>query len=132
MTRTFGVIIDTSASMQRDELGKALGAVVSYSQAQGVRRVRLVYCDAMPYDEGFVAIDSLATRVSVRGRGGTVLQPAVSLLETRPDFAKDAPILIITDGLCEDSLTVTHDHAFLVPPGGRLPFPTRKPVFYMS
>jgi len=132
MTRTFGVIIDTSGSMQRDELGKALGAVVSYAQAQAVKQVRLVYCDAMPYDEGFVTIDSLATRVSVRGRGGTVLQPAVTLLETRRDFPKDCPILIITDGLCEDSLSVTHEHAFLVTPGGRLPFATRTPVFQMS
>ena len=132
MTRTFGVIIDTSGSMQRDELGKALGAVVSYSQAQAVNQVRLVFCDATPYDEGFVSIESLATRVSVRGRGGTVLQPAVTFLETRQDFPKRCPILIITDGLCEDSLTVSHDHAFLVSRGGRLPFPTRKPVFTMS
>lgn len=132
MTRTFGVIIDTSGSMERDELGKALGAVVSYSRAQAVKQVRLVYCDATPYDEGFVTIDSLATRVSVRGRGGTVLQPAVTLLETRRDFPKDCPILIITDGLCEDALTVARDHAFLVSPGGRLPFPTRKPVFHMT
>jgi predicted metal-dependent peptidase len=131
-TRTFGVIIDTSASMQRDELGKALGAVVAYSQAQAVQQVRLVYCDAQPYDEGFVAIDSLATRVQVRGRGGTVLQPAVNLLQSRTDFPKDSPILIITDGLCEPNLDIARDHAFLVSPGMRLPFPTRKPVFTMS
>ena len=37
--------------MQRDELGKALGAAVSYSQAQAVKQVRLVYCDATPCDE---------------------------------------------------------------------------------
>lgn len=98
-TRTLGVVIDTSGSMQRDELGKALGAIVAYSQAQGVKQVRLVYCDAQPYDEGFVAIDSLASRVQVRGRGGTVLQPAVNLLQSRTDFPKDCPLLIITDGL---------------------------------
>ena len=131
-THTFGVIIDTSGSMQREELGKALGAVVSYSQAQAVKQVRLVYCDATPYDEGFVTIESLATRVSVRGRGGTVLQPAVTLLETRQDFPKDCPILIITDGLCEADLTVRRDHAFLLAPGGRLPFRTHKPVFQMD
>jgi predicted metal-dependent peptidase len=131
-TRTFGVIIDTSGSMQRDELGKALGAVVAYSQAQSVKQVRLVYCDAQPYDEGFVEIDALASRVQVRGRGGTVLQPAVNLLQGRADFPKDCPILIITDGLCEPNLQVSRDHAFLVSPGGRLPFPTRKPVFTMS
>jgi predicted metal-dependent peptidase len=131
-THTFGVIIDTSASMQRDELGKALGAIVAYSQAQSVKQVRLIYCDAQPYDEGFVAIDSLASRVQVRGRGGTVLQPAVNLLQTRTDFPKDSPILIITDGLCESDLQVARDHAFLVSPGMRLPFPTRKPVFSMA
>jgi predicted metal-dependent peptidase len=130
-SHTFGVIIDTSGSMQRDELGKALGAVVAYSQAQEVRQVRLVYCDAQPYDEGFVSIDSLASRVQVRGRGGTVLQPAVNLLQGQWDFPKDCPILIITDGFCEADLQVVRDHAFLVSPGARLPFPTRKPVFNM-
>lgn len=131
-TRTFGVIIDTSGAMQRDELGKALRAVVAYSQAQSVKQVRLLYCDAQPYDEGFVEIDTLASRVQVRGRGGTVLQPAVNLLQGRTDLPKDCPILIITDGLCESNLQVARDHAFLVSPGGRLPFPTRKPVFTMS
>ena len=131
-TRTFGVIVDTSGSMERDDLGKALGAIVAYSQAQGVKQVRLVYCDAQPYDEGFVTIDSLAARVQVRGRGGTVLQPAVNLLQTRSDFPKESPILIITDGLCESDLQVARDHAFLVSPGMRLPFPTRKPVFQMA
>ena len=118
--------------MQRDELGKALGAVVSYSQAQGVEQVRLVYCDAVPYDEGYVAIESLAGRVSVRGRGGTVLQPAIRLLETRADFPPACPILVITDGLCEPDLAIGRDHAFLLSPGGRLPFRTHKPVFQMA
>lgn len=132
VTRTFGVIIDSSGSMERDDLGKALGAVVAYSQAQGVKEVRLVYCDAQPYDEGFVAVEELASRVQVRGRGGTVLQPAVNLLQGRTDFPKDCPILIITDGLCEDDLQVQRDHAFLLSPGMHLPFPTRRPVFRMS
>ncbi|WP_067272648.1 DUF2201 family putative metallopeptidase [Mitsuaria sp. 7] len=130
-TRTYGVIVDTSGSMGREDLGKALGAVVAYSQAQGVRQVRLVYCDAQPYDEGFIEIDALASRVRVRGRGGTVLQPAVDLLLTRRDFPKDCPILIITDGGCEPELRVQRDHAFLVSPGMRLPFSTAKPVFTM-
>ena len=132
ITRTFGVVVDTSASMQRMELGKAIGAIVSYAHAQDVREVRLVFCDAVPYDEGFVAIESLASRVSVRGRGGTVLQPAVDLLQTRRDFPKNAPILLITDGACEHDLGVARDHAFLLTTGGRLPFVTRKPVFRMT
>ena len=132
VTRTFGVVVDTSASMERIDLGKAIGAIVAYAQAQEVREVRLVYCDAQPYDEGFVVIESLAARVCVRGRGGTVLQPAVDLLQTRRDFPKDAPILLITDGFCEDDLRVARDHAFLLSERGRLPFPTRKPVFRMA
>ena len=131
-THTFGVVIDTSGSMARDHLGKALGAIVSYSQAQAVRSVRLVYCDAVPYDEGYVPIESLGERVTVRGRGGTQLQPAIDLLQSRPDFPKGSPILIITDGFCEHTLTVERDHAFLLTPGRRLPFPTRKPVFVMA
>lgn len=131
-TRTFGVIIDSSGSMEREDLGKALGAVVAYSQAQGVKEVRLVYCDAQPYDEGFVAVEALASRVQVRGRGGTVLQPAVNLLQGRADFPKDCPILLITDGGCEDDLQVQRDHAFLLSPGRQLPFVTRRPVFRMS
>jgi predicted metal-dependent peptidase len=131
-THTYGVIVDTSGSMDRADLGKALGAIVAYSQAQNVKEVRLVYCDASPYDEGYVPIDSLASRVQVRGRGGTVLQAAVNLLQGQRDFPKECPILIITDGLCEGDLAVARDHAFLVSPGMRLPFPTRKPVFQMS
>lgn len=131
-SRTFAVIIDTSGSMEREQLGKALGAVVSYAQAQEVQQVRLIYCDATPYDEGFVTIDSLATRVAVRGRGGTILQPAIDFLHTRQDFPKDGPVLIITDGWCEDQLSVRRDHAYLLAPGRRLPFRTHAPVFSMT
>lgn len=131
-TRTFGVVLDTSGSMARADLGKALGAIVSYTRAQAVREVRLVFCDAQPYDEGYVAIESLAARARVRGRGGTVLQPALAMLETRTDFPKDAPILVVTDGFCESELSVRRDHAFLLAPGGRLPFRTAKPVFHMA
>lgn len=130
-TRTFGVVLDTSGSMQRDDLGKALGAIVSYSAAQSVRQIRLVYCDAMPYDEGYVPVEALAGRVQVKGRGGTELQPAIDLLESRQDFPKDAPVLVITDGGCEAQITIKRDHAFLVSGRGRLPFGTRMPVFWM-
>ena len=132
VTRTFGVVVDTSGSMAREHLGKALGVIVAYALAQDVRELRLVYCDAQPYDEGWVAIEALASRVAVRGRGGTMLQPALTLLETRRDFPKTAPILVITDGLCEGELRIARDHAFLLTTGGRLPFATCKPVFRMA
>ena len=82
--------------------------------------------------EGYVEIDSLATREAVRGRGGTVLQPALTLLEAQRDFPRDCPILVITDGLCDEALSITRDHAFVLAPGRRLPFITRKPVFHMT
>jgi predicted metal-dependent peptidase len=66
--------------------------------------------------------------VQVRGRGGTVLQPGVDLLEKAKDFPEDGPLLIITDGYC-DSLRVRREHAFLLPEGRSLPFPPRGPVF---
>jgi hypothetical protein len=49
---TFGVVLDTSGSMDTKLLGKALGAIASYAMARGVPRARVVFCDAMPYDVG--------------------------------------------------------------------------------
>ena len=67
----------------------------------------------------------------VRGRGGTVLQPGVDLLERVADFPKDGPILVITDGLC-DVVRIRRDHAFVLPKGHRLPFPPHGPVFHIE
>lgn len=114
-TRTFGVIMDTSGSMDKVLLGKCLGAIVSYASAQEVRSVRLVFCDAETYDEGYIDIDNLINKVKVKGRGGTILQQSVNFLENVSDFPKEAPILILTDGYFESDLKVTRAHAFLVP-----------------
>ncbi len=131
-SRTYGVIIDTSGSMSPRLIGLALGAAASYSAAKEVPLVRVVFCDAAPYDIGYVSPEDIAGRVRVEGRGGTVLQPAVDLLEKAPDFPKNAPILIITDGWIEDDLTIKHEHAFLIPEGQRLPFRARGKVFYFK
>jgi predicted metal-dependent peptidase len=69
--------------------------------------------------------------VSVRGRGGTILQPGIDLLQTAKDFPPHGPILIITDGEC-DKLVVKREHAYLLPRGKRLPFTTRAEVFLFS
>ncbi|HEV7507131.1 MAG TPA: peptidase [Thermoanaerobaculia bacterium] len=126
--RTFAVVLDTSGSMDRLILGKALGAIASYSIARDVEAVRLIFCDAAPYDEGYVSPETIAGRVRVKGRGGTVLQPGLDLLDQAPDFPKTGPVLIITDGAC-DVLRVRREHGFLIPAGGGLPFPPRGPVF---
>lgn len=131
-SRTYAVIIDTSGSMSPTLIGKALGAAASYSVAKDVPLVRVVFCDAQAYDIGYVAPEDIAGRVMVKGRGGTILQPAVDLLENAKDFPKNGPILIITDADIENDLKVHHEHAFLIPDGTRLPFRPKGKVFYFK
>ena len=119
--RTFGVVLDTSGSMSREVLGKALGALANYAASRDVPWARVVYCDAAAYDAGYMSPDMIAGGVRVKGRGGTRLQPGVDLIEGAQDFPKDGPILIITDGRC-DRLHVSREHAFLMPQGCHLPF----------
>lgn len=130
--QTFGVLLDTSGSMDRTLLAAALGAIASYSEARDVKLVRVVFCDAMPYDQGFMAPEDIAGAVQVRGWGGTKLQPGIDLLEEAPDFPKNAPLLIITDGLCDRLRLGGRDHAYLIPYGRCLPFPPKGPVFKLK
>ncbi|MFE0134530.1 hypothetical protein ACFWY6_23655, partial [Streptomyces sp. NPDC059037] len=83
---------------------------------------------APPHDAGYLPVTEIAGRVRVRGRGGTVLQPGIDLLQRAEDFPAAAPVLVITDGEC-DVLRVRREHAYLLPSGGRLPFTARGPVF---
>jgi predicted metal-dependent peptidase len=128
--RTFGVILDTSGSMKPETLAKALGAIASYSASRDVPLVRIIFCDAAPYDAGYMSPDAIAGNVRVQGRGGTILQSAVELLERAPDFPKDGPILLITDGKC-DRLRISRPHAFLMPQGASLPFLPIGEMFYI-
>ena len=131
-SRTFGVILDTSGSMSRKELAMALGAISSYAMSRDVKMVRLIYCDATPYDAGFIEAESLLDRVKIKGRGGTILQPAVNLLQKAEDFPTRGPLLIITDGGIEDRLVVKMEHAYLMAKGLLLPFKTASPIFHFS
>ena len=134
-SRVLGVLLDTSGSMAPQLLGKSLGAIASYALAREVSAVRLICCDAHAYDSGWVEPENLLERFAVRGRGGTVLQPALDLLRdlaARGDFPKAGPLLIITDGYCEDQLNTLMDHAYLLPEGRHLPFRARGEVFYVS
>lgn len=128
---TFGVVLDTSGSMDRVLLGKALGAIASYAEARDVPAARVVFCDAAPHDAGYVPVTEIAGRVRVHGRGGTVLQPGIDFLQRADDFPPAAPVLVITDGWC-DVLRVRREHAYLIPRGARLPFTARGPVFRVS
>ncbi|MEV1068184.1 hypothetical protein [Streptomyces sp. NPDC050263] len=125
---TFGVVLDTSGSMDRTLLGKALGAIASYAAARDVPAARVVFCDAAPHDAGYLPVTEIAGRVRVHGRGGTVLQPGIDLLHRADDFPPGAPLLVITDGWC-DVLRIRREHAYLIPQGSRLPFSAQGPVF---
>lgn len=128
--RTFGVILDTSGSMDRSLLATALGAVASYSASRDVPAARIVFCDAEAYDQGYMKPEDIAGRVKVRGRGGTELQPAIELLKGADDFPEDAPILVITDGYIEERLVFYgREHAYLLPEGAALPFVAKGKVF---
>lgn len=116
--------------MNAELLGEALGAIASYAVSRDVPRARVVFCDAA-YDAGYLAVEEIAGRVRVRGRGGTVLQPGVNLLERAEDFPPDGPILLITDGYC-DVLRIRREHAFLIPERARLPFTPRGPIFRLT
>ncbi|HVU66279.1 MAG TPA: VWA-like domain-containing protein [Ktedonobacteraceae bacterium] len=129
--RTFGVVLDTSGSMDNKLLGKALGAIASYSMARDVPAVRVVFCDAEAYDQGYMPPENIASSVKIRGRGGTVLQPGIDLLEEAKNFPPGGPLLIITDGYC-DRLRVHREHAFLLPAGRNLPFIPKGPVFRVT
>ena len=130
--RTFGVLLDTSGSMDRSLLASALGAIASYSAARDVPAARVVFCDAEAYDAGYMKPEDVAGTVKVRGRGGTVLQPGIDLLDRAEDFPKDAPILIITDGDCDKLVLYGRTHAFLIPHGATLPFTPKGKVFRMT
>lgn len=128
--RTFGVVLDTSGSMDRQILGKALGAIGAYAQTRDVPAVRLVCCDAVAYDLGYLPADAIASSIRLKGRGGTLLQPGLNLLHQAEDFPKKGPILVITDAQC-DRLQVApgRHHAYLIPAGAVLPMVPRGPVF---
>jgi predicted metal-dependent peptidase len=119
--RTFGVVIDTSGSMDRYMLAVALGSVASYADSRDVPYARVVFCDAAAYDAGYMAPDAIMGNIRVRGRGGTILQPGIDFLEHAEDFPKEGPILIITDAEC-DNFIVKREHAIMIPKGRRLPF----------
>ena len=116
-------------------LGKALGSIASYSLARDVSAVRLICCDAQAYDMGWVNPENLLERFSLRGRGGTVLQPGLDRLRdlaVMGEFPKQGPVLVITDGYCEDQISTPMDHAFLLAHGRRLPFHTRSEIFFVE
>jgi predicted metal-dependent peptidase len=128
---TFGVVLDTSGSMERNLLAKALGVIAQYAISKEVPAVRLIFCDTQPYDAGYIRPEDLLYEpIRVVGRGGTILAPAIDYFDTLTDFPEDAPLLILTDG-ATDIFNVSRTHAFVLPKGKRLPFNVHD-VFYVD
>ncbi|PYE49462.1 vWA domain-containing protein [Deinococcus yavapaiensis] len=127
------LVVDTSGSVGDRDLAEALGGVRTTCQVLGVDRVRVLSCDAGVTDHGWSAPWRAGDRLVLKGGGGTSLIPALMLteqLEHEPDgIHPDTPMLIVTDGLFDDRLAPRREHAFLMPPGTRLLFATRAPVF---
>jgi hypothetical protein len=46
---------------------------------------------AVTYDQGYMSPETIGERVKVRGRGGTILQPGIDLLEKAEDFPDERP-----------------------------------------
>ena len=131
-SRTFGVVIDTSGSMCSAQIGLALGAIASYAVSKDVPFVRIIFCDAEATDNGYMAPEDIAGRVTITGHGETMLQPGIDALEKARDFPVTGPILVITDGYIENNLKIKREHAYLIPNGSRLPFRPKGKVFYME
>jgi predicted metal-dependent peptidase len=127
------LIVDTSGSMSDRDLNEALGGVRTTAQVLGIVRIRVLACDAGVTDHGWQAPWRAGDRLRLTGGGGTSLIPALQLadqLADEPDGVHpETPMLIVTDGLFEDRLAPSREHAFLMPVGCRLLFPTRAPVF---
>ena len=112
---TFGVVLDSSGSMDHETLGEAFGAIASFAESRAVERVRVVQCDVEPFDMGWLSTEDLRGILPVRGRGGTALQPGINLLLSRSDLPAAAPVMVLTDGYCEAELLVAREHCFVLP-----------------
>jgi hypothetical protein len=127
-TRTFGVLVGCSASRDEQLLGRALGFIASYATARDVRHVRVVSCHGATHDAGWLPPDQIASHVKAAGHGEADLQRGVDLLLSDPTFPAEGPMLLLTDGNCEQ-VRLHRDHAWLT--SGDLPFTPRGPVFQL-
>ncbi|MEN8237527.1 MAG: hypothetical protein ABFQ95_08360 [Pseudomonadota bacterium] len=113
-SRTFGLVLDTWPSMDRDLLAEAFDVLMMQSIAHDIPQIRLIFCDKTTYDEGYVLPEHLREHTNIKGLKHPPLQPGIDLLESAYDFPRHSPILLVTDGAC-DRLNVRREHAFIVP-----------------
>jgi len=87
------IVIDTSASVDEEMLGQALGEVDGILRRLGQRRVRVIPCDAVTYDVQRVGS---ARTIELIGGGGTDMRRGIATaiaLRPRADV-----VVVLTDG----------------------------------
>ncbi|GGI12547.1 hypothetical protein [Gottfriedia solisilvae] len=50
-------------------------------------------CDATSIDEGYVHPETLLEKVKIKGRGGTILQPGIDMIESAKDLGARLPFI---------------------------------------
>ncbi|MDR1358089.1 MAG: hypothetical protein LBJ48_01855 [Coriobacteriales bacterium] len=74
--------------------------------------------------------EEISGKVKVKGRGGTILQLGIDILHRSEDLLDNAPLLIITDGKYENSLSFKdRERDFLTLRGSCLLFVAKGKVF---
>ena len=129
--RTFGLVLDTCPSMDRDLLAEAFEVLTMQSLAHDISRIRLIFCDKTTYDEGYVLPEHLREHTDIKGLQHPPLQPGIDLLEAAYDLPKTSPILLVTDGAC-DQLSIQREHAFVVPSKMHSKIPPHQTVFLVQ
>ena len=124
---TFGLIVDTSGSLDLSYAALALGAITTYALSRSIPSVRLVLSGLELIDAGQTACDELFQSFRISERSAACIQPAIELLDKARDFPEDAPILVLTGVPC-DRIKTQRTHAYLIPEGGRLTYQSSAPV----
>ncbi len=92
-------VVDTSGSIDDDQIAAALGAICAAATAEGVEEVRLVQADAtVTRDELTSPAELLTRKVAIAGRGGTDFAPALLKLADEARLNRErCTVVYVTD-----------------------------------
>jgi predicted metal-dependent peptidase len=80
-----GVVVDTSASVSREELEAFRGELESVFAEVKPEAIRVIQCDAKVWADDTLDPDFDTMRFDVKGRGGTKMEPAFARIAEDPD-----------------------------------------------
>ncbi|MEI6233555.1 MAG: hypothetical protein WCT04_10915 [Planctomycetota bacterium] len=124
---SFGLVIDTSGSLEPGYASLALGAITTYALSRNIPSVRVVLSGLELVDLGPTPCAELFQSFQLSARGQSTIQPAIELLDKARDFPEDAPMLLLTAVPC-DRVKTHRIHAYLIPEDGRLTYQSSAPV----